>query len=173
MATQKDDQNWFSRPIINRLMQVNSIAECSKMSILQYFRPASSYHLSFRSLFGLFFSGCLRQVLLYNSTDVRSAVVEPWRVAGLRLNRDVSKTLQPLFSIYSTQEHWNFKWSQHYWKLVDWDVEQQHKQTKLVWNSQNACQNSKQRLILQIWVCPVCLGLFGRQLVCEILEHIL
>ena len=34
-------------------------------SILQYFRPSLSYHLSLRSLFCLFLSGCLRQVLLY------------------------------------------------------------------------------------------------------------
>ena len=37
------------------LMQVKNIAECSKGSILQYFRPSLSYHLSFRSLFCLFF----------------------------------------------------------------------------------------------------------------------
>ena len=34
-------------------------------SILQYFRPSLRYHLSLRSLFCLFLSGCLRQVLLY------------------------------------------------------------------------------------------------------------
>ena len=48
-----------------RLMQVKSIAECSKGSILQYFRPSLSYHLSLRSLFCLFLSGCFTQVLLY------------------------------------------------------------------------------------------------------------
>ena len=32
-----------------RLMQAKSIAECSKESILQYFQPSLSYHLSFRS----------------------------------------------------------------------------------------------------------------------------
>ena len=36
-------------------MQVKSIAECSKGSILQYFRPSLMYHLSLRSLFCLFF----------------------------------------------------------------------------------------------------------------------
>ena len=36
-------------------MQVKSIAECSKGSILQYFRPSLSYHLSSRYLFCLFF----------------------------------------------------------------------------------------------------------------------
>ena len=48
-----------------RLMQVKSIAECTKGSILQYFRHSLSYHLSLRPLFCLFFSGHLRQVLLY------------------------------------------------------------------------------------------------------------
>ena len=48
-----------------RLMQVKSIAECSKGSILQYFRPSLSYHLSLRFLLCLFLNGRLRQVLLY------------------------------------------------------------------------------------------------------------
>ena len=44
-------------------MQVKSIAECSKGSILQYFQPS----LSVIKLFVLsFFSGRLRQVLLYD-----------------------------------------------------------------------------------------------------------
>ena len=43
-----------------RLMQVKSIAECSKGSILQSFWPSLNYHLIFRSLFYLFLSGCLR-----------------------------------------------------------------------------------------------------------------
>ena len=41
-------------------MQVKSVAECFnnyKGSILQYFRPSLSYHLSLRSLFCLFLSG--------------------------------------------------------------------------------------------------------------------
>ena len=45
------------------LMQVKSIEECSKGSILQYFGPSLSYHLSLRPLFCLFLSGRLRQVL--------------------------------------------------------------------------------------------------------------
>ena len=46
-----------------RLMQVKSIAECSKGSILQYFRPSLSYQLlSLKPLFCLFLSGCLTQV---------------------------------------------------------------------------------------------------------------
>ena len=39
------------------LMQVKSIAECSKGSILQYFPPSLSYHLPLRPLLCLFFSG--------------------------------------------------------------------------------------------------------------------
>ena len=44
-----------------RLMQV----KITPRSILQYFRPSFSNHLSLRSLFCLFLSGRLRQVLLY------------------------------------------------------------------------------------------------------------
>ena len=43
-----------------------SIAECSKGSILQYFRPSLSYRLSLRSLFCLFLSGRFILVLLYS-----------------------------------------------------------------------------------------------------------
>ena len=47
-----------------RLIQVKSIAECSKGSTLQYFRPSISYQLSLRSLFCLSLSGRLTQVVL-------------------------------------------------------------------------------------------------------------
>ena len=43
-------------------MQVKSIAECSKGSILQYFRPSLSYHLSLGSLLCLFLSGRFTQI---------------------------------------------------------------------------------------------------------------
>ena len=42
------------------IMQVKSIAECSKGSILQYFRPSLNYHWSLSFLFCLFLSGLLR-----------------------------------------------------------------------------------------------------------------
>ena len=60
-------------------MQVKSIAECSKGSILQYFRPSSSYHLSLRSLFCLFLSGCLTQDLLYNEItgNINFLILDP------------------------------------------------------------------------------------------------
>ena len=48
-------------------MQVKSIAECSKGSILQYFWPSLIYHLPFTSLLSLFLSGRFTQVLLYVS----------------------------------------------------------------------------------------------------------
>ena len=48
----------------SRMLQ-GELPECSKGSILQYFQPSLSYHLSFRSLFCLFLSGHFTQVLLY------------------------------------------------------------------------------------------------------------
>ena len=53
-------------------MQVKSIAECSKGSILQYFRPSLSYHLSLKSLFCLVLSGRLRHVLRSPSVTQQS-----------------------------------------------------------------------------------------------------
>ena len=47
------------------LMKVESIAECSKRSILQYLWPALSNNLSWKPFFGLFESGRFTQVLLY------------------------------------------------------------------------------------------------------------
>ena len=61
---QKEDQNFVFKTDYC-LMQVKSIAECSKGSILQYYLSSLSYYLPFRALFCLFLSGCLRQVLLY------------------------------------------------------------------------------------------------------------
>ena len=59
------------RPLSKRLkivlnnyppMQVKCILECSTWSILQYFRPSFSYHLSLISWFCLFLSGHFTQV---------------------------------------------------------------------------------------------------------------
>ena len=49
-----------------RSMQVKSIAECSKGSILQYFRSSLINQLSLRPLFCLFLSGRCTLVLLYS-----------------------------------------------------------------------------------------------------------
>ena len=54
-ATQKDQKLVFKTNYC--LMQVKSIAECSKGSILQYFQPSFSYHLPFSPLFCLFITG--------------------------------------------------------------------------------------------------------------------
>ena len=47
------------------LMKVESIAECSPWSILQYFWPALSDNWSWNPIFRLFESGSFTQVLLY------------------------------------------------------------------------------------------------------------
>ena len=52
------------------LMQVKSIAECSKGSILQHFRLSLSYLFPLRPFFCLFISDRLRQVLLYPNIRV-------------------------------------------------------------------------------------------------------
>ena len=68
-------------------MQVKSIAEGCKWSILQYLRPSLSYHLSLISLFCHFLSGRFTQVLLYISR-------------GLRLefpNKDILQSLKIFF----------------------------------------------------------------------------
>ena len=46
-------------------MKVQSIAECSPWSILQYFWPALSDNGSWKPIFWLFESGRFTQVLLY------------------------------------------------------------------------------------------------------------
>ena len=61
----KSPKNGFQDEYL--LMQVKSIAECSKEIILQYFRPSLSYQLSLTPLFCLFLSDCFTQVLLYLS----------------------------------------------------------------------------------------------------------
>ena len=46
------------------LMKVESIAECTPWNILQYFRPALSDNWYWKTIFVLFLSGRLKQVLL-------------------------------------------------------------------------------------------------------------
>ena len=76
-------------------MQVKSIAECSKWSILQHFPLSLSYHLSLRSLFCLFLSGSLRQVLLYifkrivgkpNFRDQFKKIIKRYKKVGYNLD---------------------------------------------------------------------------------------
>ena len=49
------------------LMKVESIAECSHWSILQYFWPTLSDSWSWKPIFGLFESGRFTHVLLYTN----------------------------------------------------------------------------------------------------------
>ena len=56
-------------------MQVKSIVECPKGSILQYFGPQLNYHLSLRSLFCLFLSGRFTQVLHVQRNIILFAII--------------------------------------------------------------------------------------------------
>ena len=56
-------------------MKVESIAECSNGSILQYFLPALSDNWSWKPIFGLFESGRFT-VLRFLLADGRSPVVD-------------------------------------------------------------------------------------------------
>ena len=57
------------------LMKVESIAECSPWSILQYFWPAFSDNWYWKPILVLFLSGRLRQVLLYRGFDMSAYVL--------------------------------------------------------------------------------------------------
>ena len=56
------------------LMKVESNAECSPWSILQYFWPALSDNWSWKTIFGSFSSGHFRQVLLYVLLNINHIV---------------------------------------------------------------------------------------------------
>ena len=52
------------------LMKIESIAKCSRWSILQYFRPSLSDNRYSKTIFVFFLSGRLRQVLLYKLAGI-------------------------------------------------------------------------------------------------------
>ena len=83
-----------------RSMQVKSIAECSKGSILQYFRPSLSYHLSLGSMFCLFLSGHFTQVLVYFCFQpIVHAVGDPFykiTSEALLVTQQLVKVIRPL-----------------------------------------------------------------------------
>ena len=101
-------------------MQVKCIAECSKGSILQYFRPSLSYlqgehsailmtfiklPLSLKSLFCLFLSGHFTQALLYIKTSPTDDKNENWtKLGGLFLQ--VSPSLS--FGFMQNEEVYEF-----------------------------------------------------------------
>ena len=60
-------------------MKVESIAECSLWSMLQYFWAALSDNQSWKPIFGLFESGRFIQVLLYLHT-----ASTPWVETGVK-----------------------------------------------------------------------------------------
>ena len=96
-----------------RLMQVKSIAECSKGSILQYFRPSLSHHLPVRSLFCLFLCGRLRQVLLYVKDGITKWIRDwkqnDWKTARRKGDKDVlNKDLWLILDFL--QEQLNVNW---------------------------------------------------------------
>ena len=80
-------------------MQVKRIAECPPWSILQYFRPSLSYHLSLRSLFFSIFEWPLKTgftVVLYYSLVTGRRDTVWWAVlsgSGLSTTRDTSWTV--------------------------------------------------------------------------------
>ena len=65
-------ENWTKY----RLMQLKSIVERSKGSILQYFRPQLSYHLSLRPLFCQFLDGRLHRLYFRSIRNERWKKVE-------------------------------------------------------------------------------------------------
>ena len=58
-----------------RLMQVKSIAECSPLSLLQYSRPSSSYHLSLRFILSMFEWPNIVRTLLYEGNNPRGTQI--------------------------------------------------------------------------------------------------
>ena len=75
-------------------MQVKRIAECSKWSILQYFRPLLSYHLSLRFLC-LFLSGRLTQVLLQSCSRYEPSRPHFYMPFGLKIFEQIWKKGPP------------------------------------------------------------------------------
>ena len=64
------------------LMKVESIAECSPWNILQYFWFVLSNNWSWKPNFGLFESGCFRQVLLYVYEMGMLVIPAHWKLYG-------------------------------------------------------------------------------------------
>ena len=102
---------------MGRLMLVKSIAECSKWSILQYFRHSLSYHLSIRFLFCLFLSGRLRQVLLFIecSKIISNTFIFPISNKMLVFRAEIPKMLFRIANRVDPDLHCL---SRPFWKLV-------------------------------------------------------
>ena len=98
-------------------MQVKSIAECSKGSILQYFRPSLSYHLSLGSVFCLFLSGRFTQVLVYFCFQpIVHAVGDPFykiTSEALLVTQQLVKVIRPLGKTIERVDTVNYKFESH------------------------------------------------------------
>ena len=96
-------------------MQVKSIAKCSRGSILQYFRPSLSYHLSLTSLFRLFLSGRLRQVLLsfakiYSQSESYSGTSSHLISSFIAIKKTPSDVA------------WSFLYTLYYLRKISWSL---------------------------------------------------
>ena len=90
------------------LMKVQSIAECSPWSILQYFWPVLSDNWSWKPIFGLFESGRFTQVLLYlyePAWDFDTyRIVEQWKAqASLCIRAFFARILHKVWMKMKTQ----------------------------------------------------------------------
>ena len=100
MATPKRPKIGFKTNY--RLIQVKSIAECSKGSILQYFRPSLSYHLSLRSLFCLFLVAVIhRFYCIANNMDPEQTSDKIWSEVHLNIYSRLKKQMT-----FSEQKCW-------------------------------------------------------------------
>ena len=87
-----------------RLMQVKSIAECSKGGgggILQYVQPSLSYHLSLRSVFCLFLGYRFTQVLLYGTFIVEKTKIIVGKVTFNAIYQRHRKSMAPYWHQHS------------------------------------------------------------------------
>ena len=112
MVTLKDPKLVFKTNY--RLMQVKSIADCSKGSILQYFRPSLSYHLSLKALFCLFLSGRFTQVLLYSLGDIfrrisRRITSRPSRISEQELSKSESPCCPDAIQVSVQYDIWSMR----------------------------------------------------------------
>ena len=101
-------------------MQVNSIAACSKGSILQYFRPSLSYLLPFRPLFCLL-NGHLRQVEWFGKSLM---MLEGFQdgCLGMRQFKQFSIFMLPWCIPPSFGSIWHMVWEKSHvaWSISRW-----------------------------------------------------
>ena len=89
------------------LMKVESIAECSTWSILQYFWPALSDNWSWKPVLGLFESGRFTQVLLYVRIimDCEAAISFCLTLVFNIVNSKISENAREVYYYIAIWEH--------------------------------------------------------------------